>query len=134
MAKKSRPKSKSDKVSFEDALVELETIVARLEDGELGLDDSLAEYEQGVRRLKQCYQLLDKAERKIQLLQGIDEDGNPITENYDDSEMTLDEKAKTRGKRRTSQNAAVSQDTSIPVDSDDEFDDDNNVDTPNGLF
>ena len=134
MAKKKDGVDSKAKVSFEEALVELETIVAKLEDGQLGLDDSLAEYEQGVRRLKQCYQLLEKAERKIQLLQGIDEDGNPIAEDYDDSELSLDEKAENRGKRRTSKKAAkkkVSQRTApeTVVEADED-----NVDEPGGLF
>jgi exodeoxyribonuclease VII small subunit len=71
---------------FEDALGELESIVGRLEGGELGLEDALEQYEQGVRRLRQCYQLLDKAERRVELLSGVDEQGRPISQPFESSE------------------------------------------------
>jgi len=66
--------------SFEDSLKELEKIVGELESGKLGLSDALARYEEGVKHLKGCQHLLAKAERKIELLSGVDADGNPITE------------------------------------------------------
>ena len=39
-------------ISFEQALAQLEQTVARLEDGQLGLDESLAQYEQGIKYLQ----------------------------------------------------------------------------------
>ena len=53
---------------FEEHLAELESIVEELESGELSLDGSLARYEEGVKRLKKCYELLRAAETKVQLL------------------------------------------------------------------
>src|SRR5262245_8246766 len=103
MAKK-RP-AKPDEVAncFEDSLAELETIVAELESGKLGLSDALARYEQGVRHLKACQQLLQRAERRIELLSGVDADGNPITQALDDSDLeSLEAKSAARGQRRTS--------------------------------
>jgi exodeoxyribonuclease VII small subunit len=103
MAKK-RP-AKTDEVAtcFEDSLAELETIVAELEAGKLGLADALARYEQGVTHLKACQRLLERAERRIELLSGVDADGNPITERLDDLELdSLEDKAAVRGQRRTS--------------------------------
>ena len=47
-------------------------IVGELESGKLGLSDALARYEQGVKHLKACQQLLERAERKIELLSGVD--------------------------------------------------------------
>lgn len=73
----------------------------QLEDGELGLDEALDRYEKGVRLLRQCYDLLDRAERKIELLSGIDADGRPITTPLDDRDVSLGEKAERRGRRRT---------------------------------
>ena len=55
-------------VDFETALAELEEIVRQLESGELPLADSLASYEKGVERLRQCYQTLDAAEARVRLL------------------------------------------------------------------
>ena len=90
------------KVRFEDALVELAEVVTRLEDGDLGLDDSLAAYETGVKRLKHCHELLARAEKKIQLLQKV-EDGQPLAVDFDDDEpATLEEKAGSRARRRSS--------------------------------
>ena len=72
--------------SFEESLDELEKIVAELESGKLGLSDALARYEQGVKHLKACQQLLERAERKIELLSGVDADGNPITQPFDEGD------------------------------------------------
>lgn len=71
--------------SFEASLKALETIVHELEDGQLGLTDALGRYEQGVRLLKSCYAVLANTERRIELLTGVDAEGNPIAEPFDDS-------------------------------------------------
>ena len=88
--------------SFEASLDKLEQVVHQLEEGQLGLSESLEHYEQGVKHLKQCYRALETAERKIELLAGVDSDGNAITESFDDREMTLDQKAAARTGRRSS--------------------------------
>lgn len=56
------------KVKFEDALRGLEVIVERLEKGDLPLDETLYEYENGIKLYKQCVGLLENAEKKIQIL------------------------------------------------------------------
>lgn len=87
--------------SFEQALVQLEQIVRQLEDGEIGLAESLSHYEQGVKLLKQCYGLLERAERRIELVSGVDAEGNPVVEPFDDeSTLALDEKSQPRSRRR----------------------------------
>jgi exodeoxyribonuclease VII small subunit len=55
-------------VTFEAALQRLETIVARLEKGELPLEESLVLYEEGVRLARLCHGKLEEAEGKIELL------------------------------------------------------------------
>ena len=85
--------------SFEDSLEELEKIVAELESGKLGLSDALARYEEGVKHLKGCQQLLEMAERKIELLSGVDADGNPITEPFEETRQI---RSKRKGRRRAS--------------------------------
>lgn len=57
------------KPSFEKALSELEEIAIRLEDGELGLDDSIKEFEKGIKLARICHEKLEEAERKIEILQ-----------------------------------------------------------------
>ena len=56
------------KVKFEDAVKGLEEIVERLEKGDLSLDETLSEYENGIKLYKQCVALLENAEKKIQIL------------------------------------------------------------------
>src|SRR5947209_12865564 len=75
--------SPADNLTFEQALTELEGIVRALEDGQTGLEESLARYEQGVGLLKRCYGQLRQAEQRIQLLAGLDDDGKPILKPFD---------------------------------------------------
>ena len=68
-------------IKFEDALSSLETIVEKLERGELSLEGSLAAFEEGIRLSRICAKQLDEAEKKIEILiKG--EDGNLKTENF----------------------------------------------------
>lgn len=53
-------------LSFENALAELEKIVARLEQGDVGLEDSIRIYERGEALKKRCAELLAVAEQKIE--------------------------------------------------------------------
>jgi exodeoxyribonuclease VII small subunit len=75
----------SDPLTFEQSLDRLEQIVHALEEGELGLTEALVQYEEGVKLLRQSYELLQRAERRIELLSGVDADGNPITQPFDDT-------------------------------------------------
>lgn len=69
----------SDDLNFEKQLAELEALVERLESGDLTLEESLAAYEQGVRLSRQCQQVLDKAQLRIEMAGSQDEtaSGNP---------------------------------------------------------
>jgi exodeoxyribonuclease VII small subunit len=55
---------------FEKALEELEAIVARMEDGKLGLEESLAAYQRGTELLKYCESRLTDAQARIAILDG----------------------------------------------------------------
>ena len=70
-------------LTFEQALVELERIVSELEEGKIGLEDSLARYEQGVALLKRCHGQLQQAEQRILELTGVDSQGKPLTKPFD---------------------------------------------------
>jgi exodeoxyribonuclease VII small subunit len=65
--------------TFEEALEQIEQIVRRLEQGEIGLSEALQQYEKGVKLLRRCYDLLQGVERRIEMLRGIDPQGNPIS-------------------------------------------------------
>ena len=53
---------------FESAIAELETIVKRLEDGDLALEKSLELFERGVQLSRFCHSRLEEAERRVEIL------------------------------------------------------------------
>lgn len=62
-------------LTFEEALTRLEDIVARLEAGDLPLEESLALFEEGQRLAALCGQLLDQAELRLETLSGPADEG-----------------------------------------------------------
>jgi exodeoxyribonuclease VII small subunit len=54
-----------NKLTFEEAMKQLETLVKELEQGNLALDQSLAKYTDGVKLAKYCHDLLQNAEAMI---------------------------------------------------------------------
>jgi exodeoxyribonuclease VII small subunit len=73
-----RPDTDPRASSFEEATRRLAQIVAELEGGDLTLDRSLALFEEGVRLARAAEERLDRAERRIEELLGIDAKGAPI--------------------------------------------------------
>lgn len=65
-----------EKMSFEQALQELETIVARLERGDVELEASIAFYERGEALKGHCNRLLKQAEARVEKLT-LDQEGQP---------------------------------------------------------
>jgi exodeoxyribonuclease VII small subunit len=61
-------KTEAESARFEDALKQLEDIVARLEKGELALEESLALYERGIGLARLCHAKLEEAEGRIEVL------------------------------------------------------------------
>jgi exodeoxyribonuclease VII small subunit len=53
---------------FEAAIAELETIVKKLEEGDMALEQSLTLYERGVQLSRFCHARLEEAERRIEVL------------------------------------------------------------------
>ena len=64
------------KMSFEEALAALESIVQDLEGGEVPLDQSIAIYERGEALKKHCSELLKAAEDRVEKIK-LDRQGNP---------------------------------------------------------
>lgn len=89
--------------NFEDAMQELEEIVQRMESGGGSLDSALDDYALAIKLVKVCHQKLEKAERRIEILSGVDADGNPITTPFEDSDDSLEEKQRKRSVRRSAQ-------------------------------
>lgn len=61
-------KAKDDisKLSFEESIQRLKTIVDQIEQGEIPLQDSLEQYEQGMALIKHCRTILQTAEKRIE--------------------------------------------------------------------
>jgi exodeoxyribonuclease VII small subunit len=64
------PASPSNPPTFENALEELETLVARMEDGNLPLEESLAAYQRGAELIRFCESRLSDAQARIAILEG----------------------------------------------------------------
>ncbi len=71
----------SKEKSFEESLNELEQIASKLESGDLGLDEAIKEFENGIKLSKECSQKLDEAEKKINILVQ-NENGDLVEENF----------------------------------------------------
>ena len=65
-----------DSMSFEDAIKELEQVVAQLERGDVALDDSIALYERGAQLKARCETKLKEAEEKVAKIT-LSADGTP---------------------------------------------------------
>ena len=61
-------KTKESKPGFEQALGELEELVARLESGDLNLDQSLTHFKRGVELTRHCQSILDEAQQTVEAL------------------------------------------------------------------
>jgi exodeoxyribonuclease VII small subunit len=68
MAKKNTTDSVS--ASFEEAMAELEQLVAKMEAGELALEASVAAYKRGAELVKYCAAQLEQVERQVKVLEG----------------------------------------------------------------
>lgn len=55
-------------LSFEESLDALESIINRIEKGEIGLEDSLSAYKQGEQLIRQCRTLLFDAEQRVKTI------------------------------------------------------------------
>ena len=65
-----KPTKSPAEPSFEKALAELESIVAKMEDGGLSLEQSLAAHKRGLELAKQCRERLESAQQQVRVLEG----------------------------------------------------------------
>ncbi|KGD64187.1 exodeoxyribonuclease VII small subunit [Alcanivorax nanhaiticus] len=80
MAKKASP-------ALETALDNLESLVERMESGELTLEESLKAFEEGVRLSRDCQQALQQAEQKVRILLEQNSNAEPEPFTGDDNEQ-----------------------------------------------
>ncbi len=69
-----------ENMKFEDAIKKLEEIAKELESGELGLDESVSKFEEGMKISKNCTKMLNEAEKRINIL--INNDGDIEEESF----------------------------------------------------
>jgi exodeoxyribonuclease VII small subunit len=81
-----RVKSKTKTPDFEQSLAELEELVAKLEQGDVPLEDALKTFERGVALTRQCQTALRTAQQKVEVL--LARDGSETIESFagDDDE------------------------------------------------
>ena len=64
------------RLKFEEAMQRLDAIVEAMESGQIGVEDSIAKYEEAMGLAAHCRQILDQAEQRIQKIQ-LDAAGQP---------------------------------------------------------
>jgi len=67
---------------FEEAMEELEKLVAQMEQGDISLEESLKAFERGIKLTRTCQQALQDAEQKVQIL--LEKNGQQIMEPFND--------------------------------------------------
>lgn len=68
---------------FETAMIELEELVSKIEAGNLSLEDSLKEFEKGIKLSRSCQKALTEAEQRVKILTDSsdhEEDFQPLPE------------------------------------------------------
>ncbi len=83
---------------LEDAMTELATIVSGLESGKETLDESLAQFERGMKLLRVCHSKLDAAAQRIEIVTQLSSDGDVKTAEFD-ATSTM-QKSSTAGRSR----------------------------------
>lgn len=89
MDPKESHKKVNEEPDFEAALKSLEVSVQKLESGQLSLEDSLKAFEEGIRFTRICQKRLSEAEKRIELLTQVNQNGKAETQAFEvDSEHT----------------------------------------------
>jgi exodeoxyribonuclease VII small subunit len=62
------PPPKDPDLGFEEALEQVEAIIEKVESGQIGLEEAIAQYERGAALILRCRKILDRAEQRVQEL------------------------------------------------------------------
>lgn len=104
----------SEEIQFEKALEKLEKIVTELESGDLGLEDALKKYEEGIRISRACQKKLTEAEKRIEILTKS-MDGSLKREAFDLEEGDAESGGAKAAKRPAKNTKAQSQDEDLLI-------------------
>jgi exodeoxyribonuclease VII small subunit len=86
---KSNPQKKENLPDFEQSLTELEALVAKLEQGDVPLEEALKTFERGVALTRQCQTALRTAQQKVEVL--LARNGEESVESFRDAEEDADD-------------------------------------------
>ncbi len=112
--------------NFEKDLERLEEIVGALEEGGLSLDDSLKQFELGIKLARRCEKALSEAEKRIEILTKKP-NGELVAEPFeDDAEVSAPTESKGRGKRSSSSETLVDEKAATEDDEDADEDEEGN--------
>lgn len=78
-------------MDFEKKLGRLEEIVQKMEKGDLGLEESLKIFEEGIKLSRQCHTQLNDAEAKVKKLVGFDPEGNEKTVDFNNEAQKVED-------------------------------------------
>jgi exodeoxyribonuclease VII small subunit len=76
--------TKEKELSFEEAMTELETIVEKLEEGDVPLEKAISYFQEGMKLSKLCHDKLEKVERQMDLILHENGDMKPFQINGDE--------------------------------------------------
>lgn len=79
-------KMEEKKMKFESSMERLEQIVRALESGDMGLEESLKLYEEGITLVRSCNETLEQAEQSVKLLR-LQPDGSVTLEDFNNGGM-----------------------------------------------
>lgn len=74
------------KPDFEKSLAALETLIERMEQGDQPLERALKDFEQGIRLVRECQQVLSAAEQKVRILAEADENQRQNDADHNDTQ------------------------------------------------
>ncbi len=83
MASTSQKKKTATSIDFEKDLAQLERIIADMEKGDFSLEETVTQFEQGMKLVKSCQRALHEAEQKVSML--IKKDRDFALEDFEES-------------------------------------------------
>jgi len=88
VARKATKKTTTKSIDFEKSLKQLEALVEKLEKGDLSLEDSLKNFEQGVKLTRECRTALQAAEEKVSVLSKDNGNSEWVEKDLDENDAT----------------------------------------------
>ena len=138
MAKRKKSSAKEATPDFETALQHLKEALGALESEELTLEQSLKQYEDGIRYLGHCHQALESAKQKIEQLVTIDDQGKMVTRPFDGTASDQITTTTRRSRSAKPSSAAVGDDEDDDLEDEEDLQnqlqDEADIDDSDGLF